>query len=104
MCWSMAGARAQAVERWLRTRVEETWPEPQVVLAWPAAAPLMEQQGCNRGRFLSPPENTAKHREAGCPGALLGPGQMLGFLSWPERKLGSGCLVRDAKAEPREGR
>ena len=44
LCWSISGARAQVVERWLQTRVEETRPEPQVVLAWPTAAPLMEQR------------------------------------------------------------
>lgn len=110
-CWSMA--RGQSPGRGEVAQDEgggdsaRAPSRPTMTSSTPTMAPVMGQRGCSRGCSLRPPEDTARHREAGCPGALLGPGQMLsswGGPSWPERKSGPGCLARGAEAEPREGR
>lgn len=86
-CWSVA--RGQSPGRGEVAQDEGGGDSAGVASSTPAVAPLVGQRGCSQGCSLRPPENTARHREAGRPGALLGPGQMLGSQGGPRGRRGS---------------
>ena len=88
LCWSMAGARAQAVERWLRTRVEETQLEPRVALSWPPPRPLRPSHRAAGMQSRPLPHPSGEHSQAQrsrVPGSLA--------QAWTDAGLPGGALV-----------